>query len=210
MRIQDAYAHWAQTYDSDVNLTRDLDYFVTRKMFEKVRCDTIVEIGCGTGKNTSLFCDIAKRVYALDFSPPMIRKARQKLANRNVAFLVADAEKVWPLQSAIADVVACNLILEHIADLSGVFSQASRTTRPSGRLFVSELHPFRQYMGVVATYDVRGKRTMINAFVHHVSDFLRSARDAHMHLLELNEWWHEADDTTKAPRLISFLFEKSV
>ena len=54
MNIQDAYNDWAITYDFDRNLTRDLDQTVTKGTLANRRYHTILEVGCGTGKNTLL------------------------------------------------------------------------------------------------------------------------------------------------------------
>jgi malonyl-CoA O-methyltransferase len=70
--------------------TRDLDEIVTRETLGNLRCNSILEIGCGTGKNTALLAQIGQRVSALDFSAGMIEKARAKLSLDQVTFKVAD------------------------------------------------------------------------------------------------------------------------
>ena len=78
MNIQSAYNNWSSSYDEDVNLTRDLDFDVMIKTFKSSQFDSILEIGCGTGKNTELLSRIAKKVYAFDFSKEMISKSQRK------------------------------------------------------------------------------------------------------------------------------------
>ena len=68
MSIQAAYDNWSATYDADENLRRDLDRIVTRETLMGLRCKSVVEIGCGTGKNTLLLSQIALKVCAIDFS----------------------------------------------------------------------------------------------------------------------------------------------
>jgi malonyl-CoA O-methyltransferase len=48
MRVKEAYDEWSSSYDDDRNLTRDLDHQVTREMLSGFRCDSIIELGCGT------------------------------------------------------------------------------------------------------------------------------------------------------------------
>jgi ubiquinone/menaquinone biosynthesis C-methylase UbiE len=96
MSIQAAYDDWAATYDLDRNLTRDLDQVVTRKTLAHRRCRSILEIGCGTGKNTPLLADIGEKVLALDFSQAMINRAKEKLPLDHVTFAVADLTCSWP------------------------------------------------------------------------------------------------------------------
>lgn len=206
-KVQQAYENWSVTYDSDRNLTRDLDEQVTSSALGDLRFKSIVEVGCGTGKNTSLFAKVGERVHALDFSEAMIEKARQKSSFDNVSFTVADINQRWPQEDGSADLVTCNLVLEHVSDLSFIFSEAARVLVDGGKFFISELHPFRQYQGVVARFERHDQRVEIPAFVHHISDFLSAADRQNLSLAELKEWWHEEDEN-KPPRLISFLFTK--
>lgn len=209
MNVQEAYNEWAHTYDSDNNATRDLDQIVTERVLGKLWFESIIEIGCGTGKNTALLARLGGRVHALDFSEGMLTKAQGKLEPLpNVIFCVADITKRWPCAERSAKLVICNLVLEHVQDLSPVFSEAARALVKGGWFFVCELHPFRQYQGTVATYRSGDQMTQIPAFVHHISDFLESAQSCGFRLRTLQEWWHEKDDG-KLPRLVSFLFERA-
>ena len=76
MSVQEAYNHWSATYDTDENLTRDLDQAVTRDTLADLQCKSILEVGCGTGKNTALLAQIGDRVRALDFSGGMLKRAK--------------------------------------------------------------------------------------------------------------------------------------
>lgn len=207
MRIQDAYTRWANTYDVDLNLTRDLDQVITKKSLEHLRFHTTLEIGCGTGKNTSLLSQLSKHVVAFDFSIGMLSKAKTKIARSNVSFAVADLVGIWPCKPASIELIACNLVLEHIEDLLLIFGEAQRVLTSKGRFFISELHPFRQYQGTQANFESANERIEIQAFVHHLSDFAEAAAQCGLFLEVFNEWWDEAD-RKKPPRLVSFMFQK--
>lgn len=207
MNIQDAYSNWSTSYDSDRNLTRDLDQYATRETLANQYYHSILEIGCGTGKNTAFLAEIGANVWAIDFSSGMLEKARQKVQAEHVAFLTANITKPWPFRDQSAGIVVCNLVLEHIQDLTFVFSEASRTLDTGGRFFICELHPFQQYQGKQANFQLGLEMIEIPAFLHHLSDFTQAATQNRFSLIRFQEWWHEADKT-KAPRLASFLFEK--
>jgi malonyl-CoA O-methyltransferase len=207
MNIQQAYTDWSATYDSDRNLTRDLDEIATRETLANLRCNSILEIGCGTGKNTALLAQLGQHVSAIDFSTGMIGKAREKLSVDNVTFAVADITRPWPEEDQSFDLVVCNLVLEHISDLSYIFAQAFRVLSCGGRFFVSELHPFRQYQGTQANFQRNQETIQIPAFVHHISDFIDAAAANGLALARMKEWWH-TDDQNKPPRLVSFVFQK--
>lgn len=207
MNIQKAYNEWSGTYDTDENLTRDLDQNVTKAALANLHFDSILEIGCGTGKNTSFLAGVGTRVHALDFSEGMIEKAREKVKAENVRFSVADLTQAWPGDDQSYDLIVCNLVLEHIEDLSFIFSEASRVLDTNGIFLINELHPFRQYEGKKARFNTGEEVTEIPAYVHHISDFVNIASNSGLTLVKLNEWWHDKDQG-KPPRIISFLFRK--
>jgi len=207
MSIQNAYNEWAESYDTYENLTRDLDQQITKDVLGKLRFNSILEIGCGTGKNSAFYSQIGKSVHAVDFSQGMIEKAMEKVRAENVNFSTMDITKKWKFDGDSFDLLVCNLVLEHIEDISFVFSEASRVLESKGRFFINELHPFRQYAGRKARYQKHEEEIEVDAFIHHISDFLNAAIDKGLSLVKLNEYWHE-EDKNKPPRLISFTFEK--
>src|SRR5512147_174382 len=125
MDIKGAYSEWSSTYDVDRNKTRDLDERVIREVLAHRRFDRTLEIGCGTGKNTAFLAGTGGKVIALDFSEGMIERARRKVSRDGVLFLVADITHPWPCGSASMDLVVCDLVLEHVRDISFVFGEAS-------------------------------------------------------------------------------------
>ena len=208
MNIQNAYNEWSESYDLDTNLTRDLDHKVTRDLLANLQFDSILELGCGTGKNTVFLAQIGMRVHALDFSQGMIEKAKEKVQAENVHFSMADLTKRWPCDDETYDLITCNLVLEHIENLSHIFTEAARTLIPNGKFFINELHPFKQYRGTKAQFERNEEVIEVEAFVHHISDFTNAAAAYGLKLIVLNEYWHE-EDQGKPPRLVSFMFEKS-
>ena len=207
MSIQDSYNEWSEIYDSNENLTRDLDEKVTRETLANLRFKSILEIGCGTGKNTGFLAQLGEKVHALDFSQGMIEKAQEKVKAGNVRFEIADLTQTWNCETAAYDLVICNLVLEHIQNLSHIFSEAARVLEIGGKFFVNELHPFRQYRGTKARFEQGSSIIEVEAFVHHISDFTNAASANRLRSITFNEYWHEADQG-KPPRLASFIFQR--
>jgi SAM-dependent methyltransferase len=207
MKIQDAYTHWSTTYDSDRNLTRDLDQLATEHALRDRSYRNVLELGCGTGKNTALLSRIGRNILAVDFSPGMLKQAKLKIGSRNVLFVVADLTKPWPCKTESVELIVCNLVLEHIEDLLPIFAQASQALTEGGLFFISELHPFRQYQGTQARFQNEQGAVAIRAFVHHLSDFFESADQNGFLFRTMKEWWHD-EDRNNTPRLVSFMFEK--
>jgi len=205
MSVRESYDDWSASYDADRNLTRDLDARVTREMLGGRRFNWILEAGCGTGKNTPFYAGIGGIVTAMDLSYGMIAQARQKVREGNVGFLLADLTRPWTYAPSSFDLVACNLVLEHIEHLSFIFGQAARVLMKGGSFFVCELHPFRQYQGKQAGFSGEQGETRIQAYVHHISDFFQSASENGLRLADFREWWHENDEG-RPPRLVSLIF----
>jgi malonyl-CoA O-methyltransferase len=207
MDIQNAYNEWSYSYDQDENRTRDLDRDIVRNRLGGQHFDSILEIGCGTGKNTSFFAQIGQNILAVDFSEGMISQAREKVQAGNVRFSLMDITQPWDMEEESFDLIVCNLVLEHIQDLSHVFSEAAQALRPGGHFFIDELHPFRQYEGTKARFYRAEEKIEVDAFTHHISDFLKAAEESHLSLVRLEEFWHETDEN-KPPRILSLYFER--
>ncbi len=138
-----------------------------------------------------------------------MQKAKEKLKSGNVIFSIADITQPWPCPDQSADLVVCNLVLEHIEHLPFIFSEAWRCLVAGGIFFVCELHPFKQYQGARANFQNAQGSVEIPAFIHHIADFFGAAKGAGFTVKDFNEWWHPHDQN-KPPRLVSFVFEKSV
>ena len=208
--VRAAYASWAASYDTNENRTRDLDAVVLRQHELDIAGRDVVEIGCGTGKNTEWLAKHASSVVALDLSPEMLAKARARVTSPNVSFLEHDIQRSWPLPDESANAVIGNLVLEHVSNLGIIFHEAQRVLRPNGTLFICELHPFRQHLGGQAQFtEESGERRLVEAYVHDVSEYVNSGIDAGLQLVRIGEWSDDEDRSSGAPpRLLSVLFNR--
>lgn len=210
MNIQQAYNTWAENYDVVQNKTRDLEARAIRNLIPPGPYAEVIELGCGTGKNTEWLATQAGHLTAVDFSIEMMQKAQQKLPLPHLTFRQADITQPWQFISTPADLLTCSLILEHIQDLGHVFAQAQRALRAGGLFYIGELHPFKQYQGSKARFDTAASGVFeLECYVHHISDFTENARLHGFNCVRLQEWFDE-DNTSAAPRIVSFLFQKRV
>jgi ubiquinone/menaquinone biosynthesis C-methylase UbiE len=209
--VEQAYDRWAASYDDDKNATRDLDASVVRRTPLALRDRDVLELGCGTGKNTLHLATEARRVIAMDFSEGMIARAHQRLVTSNVTFIRHDVRDPWPVETDSVDVVVANLILEHVHDLAPVYLEAARVLRPGGQLFICELHPYRQLAGGQAHFvDAKsGETVYVDVHVHTVSEFVNNGIEAGFRVVSLGEWIEDNAPPEAAPRLLSLLFELS-
>lgn len=207
MSIEKAYNVWAEQYDTNENKTRDLDIESTIETLSKYDFKNVLELGCGTGKNTEWLLKKSERIIGLDFSIEMLEIAKKKITNDKVEFIKADLTKDWEIENQFADLVTSSLTLEHIDDLNHVFSQANQKLMENGIFFISELHPFKQYIGSKAKYETENGVEELKVFTHHISDYVENAEINGFYLLEIKEWFDEKSEK-EIPRLISFVFRK--
>lgn len=208
MSVEKAYDDWSFTYDRSDNKTRDLDVAVTKKVLDKIQFSNVLELGCGTGKHTSWLAENGARVTAIDISEGMLKLAREKVKLKNVRFIQKDIREEWPFPNDFFDLVTINLVLEHVENIEDIIKKASGVLGIGNYLFISEFHPFRQYLGKGARYEKEGREILVDSFVHHVSEFFQAGKSNNFELERLNEWKDE-NSSEALPRLISFLFKKN-
>src|SRR4249919_3163784 len=78
------------------------------------RGGTCVEVGCGPGRMTGLLAARFERVVAVDVSSEMLDLARSRVAATNIDFHVVGGERLDGVESGIADVLVCYLVLQHL------------------------------------------------------------------------------------------------
>ena len=206
MNVQQAYNAWSETYDTIENKTRDLEAFALRRIFANIEQSDILEIGCGTGKNTEFLQAKAKKLVGTDFSPEMLAKAKEKITAENVEFRQFDLREEWNFAENSFDLITCSLMLEHIENLDFVFEQAYKVLRENGRFYIGELHPFKQYQGSKARFDTAEDVFELECFIHNISDFFAAAKSSDFECADLKEWFDD-DDRTQIPRLLTMLFK---
>ena len=207
--VRNVYNEWSNTYDEIENKTRDLDRIATQTVLEKIIDSStfVLELGCGTGKNTAGLMNKAQHVTAVDFSEHMLHKAKEKYSAANLIFLQADITKPWQFESDSFNLVTCNLILEHIKNLDFVFSEAARVLKDDGYFFISELHPAKQYLGSKARFEKDNESISPDCFTHHTSEYFSSAINNGFNCIALMEGFDD-NNPELVPRLISFLLKK--
>ena len=207
MSIENAYNIWADQYDTNVNRTRDLDKKCTIETLNNLVFKNVLELGCGTGKNTEWLLNKAERIIGLDFSQEMLNKAEEKISDKRVTFKKVDLTKDWKIENNFADLITSSLTLEHIKNLDHIFSQANQKLNKNGLFFISELHPFKQYSGSKAQYETENGTKELEVYVHHISEYIDDAKNNGFQLIELKEWF-DKNSKNGIPRLISLLFKK--
>ena len=207
MNTQNAYNKWSQSYDEVSNRTRDLEGNALRKILSERFFNSVLEIGCGTGKNTSWFVDNCKTITAVDLSEEMLAKAKAKIQSPNVRFIQADINTEWNFSEDKFDLITFSLVLEHINELDHIFREVSEKLNANGIVYIGELHPFKQYSGSKARFETETGTQIVECFNHHISDFILAADKAGLKLDLLEEYFDD-ENRDQIPRILALLFKR--
>jgi ubiquinone/menaquinone biosynthesis C-methylase UbiE len=207
MNIRTAYNTWSQQYDTNANRTRDMEAKVLRQVLKDVAFARVLEIGCGTGKNTAWLVEFAEHITAVDLSEGMLAKAREKITSAKVRFVQADILQPWTFRQGSYDLVTFSLVLEHVEHLLPMLKEAAISLKSGGHVYIGELHPFKQYAGTKARFETEQGTHVITCYGHHLGEFLQAAGANDLELVRLGEHF-DADDRTTPPRILSLLLRK--
>lgn len=91
----------------------------------------VLDLACGTGIATSLAAARGARMSGVDFSPAMLKAARQRYPA--IEFREADATAL-PFEEETFDVVIANFGMNHFSFPLDVLTEVRRVLKPEGRL----------------------------------------------------------------------------
>ena len=100
----------------------------------------ILELGCGTGKYTSIFKKIAKRIHGVDIAPKMIEIAKQR--NPDVEFTVGDCETLENFREEEFDVVAAVNVFSYFPNKKKALQSIYRILRTDGIFFDLDMNGY--------------------------------------------------------------------
>ncbi len=135
----DDQQHWNETWKRGIGKT---NAFAGRVMeFIGVHQKDILDLGCGTGKDTVYFAQKGHQVTAMDFSDNAIAALNadvRKRKLRTVRAIVGDIAESLPFKNKSFDVVYAHLSLHYFDTKTTIelFKEIHRVLRPEGLLFV--------------------------------------------------------------------------
>ena len=209
MNVREAYDQWAEQYDTNQNKTRDLEAVSLQQALSGFHFIRTLEIGCGTGKNTKWLQTISDEILAIDLSNEMLTIAKAKVSSHRVIFQQADITKSWNFAIGTFDLVTFSLVLEHINQLTPVFEKVYNVLKPGGKVYIGELHPFKQYSGTKARFNTEQGAQIVTCFNHHISDFTAGSKHVGFDVEIINEYFDDNDRQT-IPRILTLLLKKPI
>jgi len=199
---RDGYNAWSAIYDSEGNPLIAFEEPMVDGLLGDVNGLALADIGCGTGRHALRLAARGARVTALDFSHGMLEQARKKHGADRVNFIEHDIAKPLPLPDRSFDRVICALVIDHVANLEGLFRELARICRPDGRIIISSMHPAMMLKGVQARFTdpATGIETRPESVPNQLSDYITAIVAAKLHIDHISE--HLADEqlARRAPR----------
>lgn len=209
MDNQQAYDQWASSYNDVINLTRDAELKAKKEILKSLNYSKVLELGCGTGKNTQWLLQTAESITAVDFSANMLLKASERIKSEKVNFIQADINKPWNFLKHKVDLITCSLVLEHIEHLQPVFEKAGKALQAGGYFYIGELHPFKQYAGSKARFEHKAQTIVLDCYTHPLSEFISLALANNFSLIHIHEW-PDQDGEKDIPRILTLVFKKMI
>ena len=179
------YDAWAKTYDEDINSTIYVDELHFQKFWGNLENKKVLEIGCGSGRNTQKLVKSNHQITAIDISQKMLEKAKLKTVKNDINFICGDFINL-EIEDNDFDFVIISLVLEHIEDLNLFFTKVFSNLKSGASLFISEIHPQRMQNGSGARFIDKEKNIEIRAksFAHKEEDFENAAKSAGFQIVQ--------------------------
>jgi arsenite methyltransferase len=138
---------------------------VTRALLRPT--DRVLDIGCGTGSLALRLAPFAAEVSGLDFSPAMVRIAREKalmLGVRNATFELGTLDSGSPFEPESLDGITAYSLLHLVQDRRALLERIHRLLKPGG-FFVSSTvclgHSRIPYAFILSVMRVLGRAPLV-------------------------------------------------
>jgi malonyl-CoA O-methyltransferase len=205
--VQGGYDRWAAVYDHDANPLQALEEPVVRQTVGNPAGLNVLDLGCGTGRHALWLAAAGATVTAVDFSEGMLDEARRKYGSEQIQFVCHDIHTPLPFGKGAFDLVVSGLVLEHLRELGGLFTEIKRVLRPAGRAIVSAMHPAMFLRGSQARFTdpTTGEIVQPGSVPHSISEFVMAAINAELELRGLEERTPDVDFSARYPRAEKYI-----
>ncbi len=137
----------AVTYEGDLALnypmarmvsaqTVETWYGVLRPFLTKFHHPTVLDLGCGAGRFSTLIADrFGAAVVSIDLSIAMLRTAVRNSGAGKARYAAAEAERL-PLAESSCDVAWLSQVIHHVRDRRACAAELRRVLRPNGFVLI--------------------------------------------------------------------------
>lgn len=139
-------AFWDDQIGEGNDFVNVLIWPVVHSLLGAVKGLRILDVGCGNGLYARRLAALGAHVTAVDYSPEMIVRARERSAGLAdvIRYSVVDAtdeEALLALGAGQYDAAMCNMALFDMSEVQTLMKALPRLLRPGGRFVFSVMHP---------------------------------------------------------------------
>jgi ubiquinone/menaquinone biosynthesis C-methylase UbiE len=142
------FQRYAQKYEKESEISGWSDHGLSRRIttfgrvLDSARLPSdalIVDLGCGAGTYCRFLRKRGFRIIGLDYSLPMLKKAKKLRGNEGLQFLNGEAYNL-PLSDQSVDVVVCIGVLQTLTDEKRALKEMRRVLKLGGVLFLDGIN----------------------------------------------------------------------
>lgn len=143
---------WADSKATRVRAERRCEYMISK--MEVMPQKTIMEIGCGTGKNAFMLAKkTGMQVLGTDLCEPFIEQARTNNRLTNLRYDILDFNKAEEFKGERFDYIIGNGILHHLYHhLDAAFANMRTLLKDKGKLIFLEPNLYNPYVYFIFSY----------------------------------------------------------
>lgn len=171
--VVEGYDKWALTYDRDPNPLIAVEEKITLDIVGEVNGQRVLDLGCGTGRYCVLLSERGAHVTGVDPSPVMVGKAREKVSQKCQFEIKHGILEEVDFPDEHFDLILSALTFCHIPEIEPVFEEMTRVLKSSGRIVISDFHPYWPVFGHGYTefFDDQGQEYRITNYPHLFEEY---------------------------------------
>lgn len=131
------YDKYAKAYDKDHEFLDSFEQGYFQWLNRDLIGKKVLEIGCGTGRNTLRLAQTADDLTVVDISEEMLNAVKIKIPK--VTTILADAYNL-PFPEDNFDLIFCHMVLVHLKNPEIALNEFYRVCRDNGEMYLTILH----------------------------------------------------------------------
>jgi len=195
------YDAWSTSYDDYDNPMIVMADRALADLLPRIRDLSVLELGCGTGRNAEALLGAgAARYVGVDSSPGMLARAKARALDARATWICAnlfdDVEGIGGF-----DVVLFSLVLEHVEALGPALERAAKALVPGGIVRAHEIHPELRAAGTQAHFRAGEQEIALTSYPHTVTDFRAAVKGAELDLVAITDWYATPREIAQSRKL---------
>jgi ubiquinone/menaquinone biosynthesis C-methylase UbiE len=138
---------------------------------EDIGKNTLLELGCGTGRQTQFFAEVFDKVIAVDCSESMVKKGKERVPHSNIDWKVGNGENLEGIvEDESIDIAYTFIVLQHMKDeqVKNYMKDIYRVLKPGGYILFQlpkyDKHKEPQAFGDVGNWTQADIRVLMAKF----------------------------------------------